>query len=79
MRFINIFKTAARALASLDKLIKYALPFCGKTTRCLFMKGAKAEEELMTALKKYRFRIEKIQSVSSDEGTILLLSEVKKK
>ena len=69
----------ARALAPLDKLIKYACPFVGKTTRCLFMKGAKAEEELMNALKKYRFRLEKRQSVSSPEGKILLLSEVKKK
>ena len=69
----------ARALAPLDKLIKYAFPFFGSKTRCLFMKGAKAKEELETALKKYKFRMEKIQSVTSDEGTILLLSEVKKK
>ena len=69
----------ARALAPLDKLIKYALPFFKPETRCLFMKGVKAREELDAALKKYRFRVEKIQSVSSDEGAILLLSEVKKK
>lgn len=69
----------ARALAPLDKLIKYALPFCGKMTRCLFMKGAKSNQELQAALKKYKCRVEKIQSITSDEGTILLLSEVKKK
>ena len=69
----------ARALAPLDKLIKYAFPFFKKGTRCLFMKGAKAQEELTAALKKYQARIEKIPSVSSDEGTILLMSEVKKK
>lgn len=69
----------ARALAPLDKLIKYAFPFFQPKTRCFFMKGAKAEEELNTALKKFRFHIEKIKSVTSDEGTILLLSEVKKK
>ena len=69
----------ARALAPLDKLIKYAFPFFKPETRCLFMKGAKAQEELNAALKKYRFRVEKIRSVSSEEGTILLLSEVKKK
>ena len=69
----------ARALAALDKLIKYAYPFFKPTTRCLFMKGAKANEELDSALKKYQCRIEKIQSVSSDEGTILKLSEVRKK
>lgn len=69
----------ARALASLDKLLKYAFPFFKKTTRCLFMKGAKASEEIDAARRKYDFRLEKIQSVTSAEGTILLLSEVKKK
>lgn len=69
----------ARALAPLDKLIKYAFPFCKPETRCLFMKGAKADEEIMLAQKKYKCHIEKIQSISSDEGTILLLSEVRKK
>ncbi|HAW33506.1 MAG TPA: 16S rRNA (guanine(527)-N(7))-methyltransferase RsmG [Alphaproteobacteria bacterium] len=69
----------ARALASLDKLLKYAFPFFKKTTRCLFMKGAKASDEIDAARRKYDFRLEKIQSVTSAEGTILLLSEVKKK
>ena len=79
---INRFDTdiiTARALAPLDKLIKYAFPFFGKKTRCLFMKGAKANEELEKALKKYKCRVEKIQSVTNEEGTILLLSEVRKK
>ena len=79
MEKISADVITARALAPLDKLIKYALPFCEKKTRCLFMKGAKAEDELTTALKKYQCRVEKIQSISSDEGTILLLSEVRKK
>lgn len=69
----------ARALAPLDQLIKYAYPFLKTKTRCLFMKGAKVDEELEPAFKKYRFHVEKIQSVTSEEGTILLLSEVKKK
>ena len=79
MEKFNTDVITARALAPLDKLIKYALPFCGKKTRCLFMKGAKASEELVSALKKYQYYVEKIQSISSDEGTILLLSGVKKK
>lgn len=69
----------ARALASLDKLLKYAFPFFKKTTRCLFMKGAKAAEEIIAARKKYEFKVEKIPSVTSAEGIILLLSEVKRK
>ena len=79
MEKFDVDVITARALAPLDKLIKYAFPFLKKTTRCLFMKGAKAENELATALKKYQCHVEKIKSVSSDEGTILKLSEVKKK
>ncbi|MGN1078694.1 MAG: 16S rRNA (guanine(527)-N(7))-methyltransferase RsmG [Alphaproteobacteria bacterium] len=69
----------ARALAPLDQLVKYAYPFLKTKTRCLFMKGIKVDEELEPAFKKYRFHVEKIQSITSEEGTILLLSEVKKK
>ena len=79
MERFNADAITARALAPLDKLIKYALPFLKPKTRCLFMKGAKADDELAVALKKYKCHVKKIKSVSSDEGTILELSEVKKK
>lgn len=79
MEKFNVDVITARALASLDKLIKYAYPFLKTNTRCVFMKGLKAQEELEPALKKYNFHFEKIQSVTSSEGTILLLSEVRKK
>ena len=79
MKKFNADVITARALAPLDKLIKYALPFFTPETRCLFMKGAKANEELKIAQKKYQCHVDKIQSVSSEEGTIFLLSEVKKK
>lgn len=69
----------ARALAPLDLLLKYARPFFKSETRCLFMKGMKADEELKSALKKFRFQVQKINSITSDEGKILLLSEVAKK
>lgn len=79
MEKFDVDLITARALAPLDKLIKYAYPFISSKTRCLFMKGAKAEEEIKQALKKYRFCIEKIPSITSHEGTVILLSEVKKK
>lgn len=69
----------ARALASLDKLIAYALPFMGNQTRCLFMKGKKANEELHGAKKKFTFDIEQKTSITSEEGRILILSKVRKK
>lgn len=69
----------ARALASLDKLLAYALPFIGAKTRCVFMKGKKAQEELADARKKFFFDVEQKVSVTSDEGRILILSRVRKK
>lgn len=69
----------ARALAALDKLLGYAKPFIGERTRCLFLKGKKADEELKLCAKKFVFAVEKYASITSDEGKILCLTGVKKK
>lgn len=69
----------ARALAALDKLVGYAKPFIGERTRCLFLKGKKADEELKLCAKKFVFAVEKYSSITSDEGKILCLTGVKKK
>ena len=69
----------ARALAALDKLVGYAKPFIGERTRCLFLKGKKADEELKLCAKKFVFAVEKHSSITSDEGKILCLTGVKKK
>src|SRR5580700_2125505 len=39
----------ARALAPLDRLLALAAPFLGPQSLCLFLKGARAEEELTLA------------------------------
>lgn len=69
----------ARALAALDKLVNYAKPFIGERTRCLFLKGKKADEELKLCAKKFVFAVEKHPSITSEEGRILCLTGVKKK
>lgn len=69
----------ARALAALDKLVGYAKPFIGERTRCLFLKGKKADEELKLCAKKFVFAVEKHPSITSEEGRILCLTGVKKK
>ena len=69
----------ARALAALDKLVGYAKPFIGERTRCLFLKGKKADEELKLCAKKFVFAVEKYASITSDEGKLLCLTGVKKK
>lgn len=69
----------ARALAALDRLVGYAKPFIGERTRCLFLKGKKADEELKLCAKKFVFAVQKYASITSDEGKILCLTGVKKK
>ena len=79
---MTVFKAdviTARALAALDKLVGYAKPFIGERTRCLFLKGKKADEELKLCAKKFVFAVEKHPSITSDEGRILCLTGVKKK
>lgn len=79
---MTVFKAdviTARALAALDKLLVYAKPFIGNHTRCLFLKGKKADEELKACTRKFTFSLQKYASVTSDEGQILCLTEVKKK
>lgn len=79
---MSVFKAdviTARALAALDKLVNYARPFIGERTRCLFLKGKKADEELKLCAKKFVFAVEKHPSITSEEGRILCLTGVKKK
>ena len=79
---MTVFKAdviTARALAALDKLVGYAKPFIGERTRCLFLKGKKADEELKLCARKFVFAVEKHPSITSDEGRILCLTGVKKK
>lgn len=48
----------SRALASLEKLLEFSIPFLKETTQCLFLKGEKVEEELKLAQQSFRFNYE---------------------
>lgn len=67
----------SRAMCSLDKLLGYALPFCGKKTICIFPKGKSYAEEIATAQKLYSFKCETKDNLFSDEGKILLITDIK--
>ena len=69
----------SRAMSSLDKLLLYALPFCKKETICIFPKGKKYAEELSEAHKKWQFKCKIMPNEQSDEGKILIISNLKKK
>ncbi len=69
----------ARAVASLDKLLGYALPLSHKETVCIFPKGQKYQEEIKAAQKLFYFDVELISSKTSELSKILIIKNIKEK
>ena len=69
----------SRALAPLVKLLAYARMYSNKNTTLLFLKGRNAISEIDIATKVYFFKFEKIKSLSSDEGCVLKINNIKNK
>ena len=67
----------ARALAALDKLFDWGLPYAGSGTRWVLPKGAKAEEELASAAKRFHFAHELIPSRTDPQARIIMASAVR--
>lgn len=70
---------SARALASLDRLLGYAHPFCHAGTRLLFPKGRQADSELTSARRGWHIRVVRVPSGTDPEATILQISEVRRR
>ncbi|MBT5049257.1 MAG: 16S rRNA (guanine(527)-N(7))-methyltransferase RsmG [Rhodospirillaceae bacterium] len=69
----------ARALAPLDLLLDYAEPYyrlAGADACCLFLKGARAEEELTEAAKNWTMAVERFSSVSDPKGVVLRFRDI---
>jgi 16S rRNA (guanine527-N7)-methyltransferase len=69
----------SRALAPLVKLLTYARMYSNKNTTSLFLKGRNANSEIDMASKIYFFEFEKIKSLSSDEGCVLKINNIRNK
>jgi len=69
----------SRALAPLVKLLTYARMYSNKNTTSLFLKGRNAINEIDIAAKVYFFEFEKIKSISSDDGYILKINNIRNK
>lgn len=69
----------SRALASLDELFIYVYKFCSIKTTCIFPKGKKYLEEIAEAEKFWNFDCQIKDSEQSDEGKILLITNLSKK
>lgn len=69
----------ARACAPLEALLGYALPFLGENGRCLFLKGAQAEEELTAAEANWNMQVDRRPSLTDPAGTILVIEQLKRR
>ncbi len=68
----------SRAMTSLDKLLEYSFRFCKKETLCIFPKGKSFQAEIDEAKKKWRFDCTIEDSEQSEEGKILIISNLSK-
>lgn len=66
----------ARALAPLPKLLGYAAPFLQQGGFSLFLKGREAERELTAAATEWKMRVQRHQSLSSDEAVVLQIEDL---
>ena len=69
----------SRALAPLVKLLTYARMYSNKNTTSLFLKGRNVISEIDIAAKVYFFEYKKIKSLSSYDGCILKINNIKNK
>ena len=69
----------ARALASLDQLFDWALPFAESGTRWLLPKGARVETELALASERFAFDHRLVGSRTDAAGRIVVASGVKRR
>ncbi len=67
----------SRALAPLNKLLSYALLHSNKNTTSLFLKGRNVYNEIEMAKKNFYFNFEAFKSISSEEGCVLKIKNIK--
>lgn len=67
-----------RAVAPMDKLLGYAQPYFERGAQGLFLKGEKAESELIEARKSWHFQAELAQSQSDARGRIVTVRSLRR-
>lgn len=66
----------ARALAPLEKLVDYAVPFLAAGGQCLFLKGVGTEDELTVASKTWKMVVNRLPSRSGPTGVVLRVRDI---
>jgi 16S rRNA (guanine527-N7)-methyltransferase len=72
---LGIEIVTARALAPLERLLEYGLPFLNAGATALFHKGQDVESELTAATKSWKVTVVKHQSLTDSRGCILEVRE----
>ena len=67
---------SARALAPLPELCAYAARHLAPTGRAIFLKGARAEDEVRAAQTRWRFTSRVIPSITEPAASVLLITEL---
>ena len=80
LKIINNFDyISARAVTSLDKLLKYSFKFYKNGMYCIFLKGKTVSKEIEIAKKKFVFDFKSVNSITNKDGKILLIKNINKK
>lgn len=69
----------SRALASLDRLLSYSQNFITSQTQLVFLKGKGFQNEITEAKRNWSFQVKTKQSITSEEGRVLILSGVRQR
>lgn len=69
----------ARALASLDRLFDWALPYAASATRWVLPKGIRVNEELIVAIDRFAFDYNLVPSRTDDAARIVVASGVNRR
>ena len=68
----------SRAVASLSQLFYYSQKLLNKNTILIFLKGKNVKEEIKEANMKWKFKHELYQSISSKNGNIVIIKNLRK-
>jgi 16S rRNA (guanine527-N7)-methyltransferase len=69
----------ARALAPLPRLLPLAARFLTDDGTCLFLKGAKVEDELLAAERDWAMTVQRVPSATSADGMVLRVTGLRRR
>ncbi len=69
---------SARAVSELNDLLFLTENIVSRETMCLFLKGGGYKKEVANAKKNWNFKLSTVKSVTSEDGKLLILSELER-